>query len=566
VVWRSSIKEVEDGFVKSLSGHSYHPKLCGSLPNPGDTNTNSNSSSSADISNSGCSELHDPDLADEVVRAPGSPQLLSGDTDLAALQQLLQKAVDQHWPLALARRATSLLLQAAAPPVHSSSGAENADDQQHEQYGALPSLTAAESGHAAGWKFTTQAVAVLQQRSVGQLVPCSFDPSLPTDFSTRFLFTAVWPTTIPSSSTSSTPLANAVMQLLSAVSRLAPGSTYISVFVSNDAPADSLVWLDLMHLLAAPLGVPVHLVHSPAASNTTGPDGADQPQPQQLLGTSTSQAYNAALSAFFPVQQASAAGSATPPAAQQSGQLGDGRKLHAQQGQGGPSALSSSRGGIKHGSCPAGAPAPGCYQPEFVVLFAPQLYFCAADLVRLMEYPEDLVCGVQLDDHKKPVQLRHRHRQLHTTAGRVLQQQQQGAAAGAAAAGVQEGPMAAAVAAAGQAVLKPEVPPEFEMQALRAPHDAAREITGDLLRPDAPYFSHGPSQALVQAGLPVPMYCCWGGVAKLGAAALAAGLRFRGGEEGECHPPDPMSLMCDDLWRTGHSRIILVSTLLVLME
>lgn len=120
--------------------------------------------------------------------------------------------------------------------------------------------------------------------------------------------------------------------------------------------------------------------------------------------------------------------------------------------------------------------------------------------------------------------------------------------------------MAAAVAAAGQAVLQPEVPPEFEMHSLHAAYDASREISGEMLSAHAPYFtSHASSQELVLAGLPVPMYCCWGGAAKLAAGAFAAGLRFRGGEEGECHPPDAMSLMCDDLWRTGRRRILLVS-------
>jgi hypothetical protein len=203
-----------------------------------------------------------------------------------------------------------------------------------------------------------------------------------------------------------------------------------------------------------------------------------------------------------------------------------------------------------------------------VVLFEPQLYFCAADLVRLMEYPEDLACGLQLDEFK-PVQLKrrqHRRRRLHSDAtaaatGQLQQQQAVAAAApvGTASVALREGPMAAAVAAASQAVLQPEVPPEFELHSLRAAYDASREITGDMLSAHAPYFtSHGPSQELVTAGLPVPMYCCWGGLAKLQAGALAAGLRFRGGEEGECHPPHPMSLMCDDLWRTGRNKIIMV--------
>lgn len=287
---------------------------------------------------------------------------------------------------------------------------------------------------------------------------------------------------------------------------------------------------------------------------------------------------------------------------EESGQQPDNgrRKLHTpppRQLGGAPNPSSSTAstspgGAVTHGSCPAGVPAPGCYRPEFVLLLEPALYVCAADLVRLMEYPEDLVCGLQLDE-AHPAQLRrreaHHRRRAHrlrrlqapdtaTAAAAAVpgpQQQQQpegaGAAATAAAAAaggsaVQEGPMAAAVAAAGQAVLQPEVPPEFEMHSLHAAYDASREISGEMLSSHAPYFtSHGPSQELVLAGLPVPMYCCWGGVAKLAAGAFAAGLRFRGGEEGECHPPDAMSLMCDDLWRTGRRRILLVSVWLAVV-
>lgn len=565
-VWNAYIGKTQSGLVTSSSGHAYHPKLCNSLGGTGDA-----SSSTA------CSELHDPTLAQEVVRLPVALQMMSDDPQVATLRQLLQVAVEQQWPLPLARRVTLLLLQAAVPPVQSSSSnsSDGGDSKQQETTAAAAmTLSAVESGHGAGWQFATEAVSVLVKRAASQLVPCSFDPSLPTDFHTRFLYTATWPAASTDSS-SSTALANSVLQLLNTVALLPPGYAYISVFVPAGAAADSLVWLDILQLLAAPLGVPVQAVQSATAGL----------QPQQSTGTAASQARNAAMAAFFPTTRAAAAAARTaakmPPTQgaaastvrqQEGGSLDDGRKLHALRQLGGDSATSTSSssnaggGRVSHGSCPAGRPSPGCYGPEFVVLVEPQLYFCAADLVRLMEYPEDLACGLQLDEFK-PVQLRHRQhrrRQLHndaTAAGpRQLQQQQAATAtAGTASVALHEGPMAAAVAAASQAVLQPEVPPEFELHSLRAAYDPSREISGEMLSAHAPYFtSHGPSQELVTAGLPVPMYCCWGGVAKLHAEALAAGLRFRGGEEGECHPPDPMSLMCDDLWRTGRNRIIMV--------
>lgn len=578
-VWQSSISHAQEGFATSLSGHSYHPKLCSSIASPGDTSSNA------------CSELHDPHLAQEVVSLPAEVRLLSEDPQLSGLQQLLQATIKQQWPLPLARRVASVLLQGAVPHVDTASSSSSSNSAQAvDAKPAAPTvlLSATESGHTAGWRFVSEAVAVLKERSAGQLVPCSFDPSLPTDFHTRFLFAAAWPAATASradSGSSTAAYANSVLQLLNAAALLPPGYVYISVSVPSDAAAGSLVWLDLLQLLAAPLGIPMQLVQGQAAATT--PDA----QPQQLPGTAASTALNAALTGFFPARSPAAVGTgaaaktdsmrAAPQ--QESGQQHQGRrKLHTQRQLGGdsstsqtdPSSSSSSgRGAIKHGNCPPGAPAPGCYAPEFIVLFEPQLYFCAGDLVRLMEYPEDLVCGLQLDEHE-PVQLRHRaqHRRNQrrrlqaTTAAATPHQQQQGMGATASAGisrimgSVHERPMASAVAAAGQAVLKPEVPPEFEMHSLRAAYDATREVSGEMLSAHAPYFtSHGPSQELVQSGLPVPVYCCWGGVAKVNAGPLASGLRFRAGEKGECHPPDPMSLMCDDLWRTGHSRIILVS-------
>lgn len=603
LAWRSSlVTRVQHGdYATSLSGHSYHPKLCGGSvgdASPGD-----------DSSSSGCSELHDPQLAQEVVQLPRAGlQLLSGDPQLQGLLQLLQAAGDQQWPLPLARRVTSVLLQGAVPPVQSSSSTETPQQQQQQAASAV-SLSAAESGHAAGWRFITQALATFRQRSAGQLVPCSFDPSLPTAFRTRFLYAAAWPAATSSSggggdggsSSTGTGVANTVLQLLNTVALLPPGYAYISVSVPRNATADSLAWLDLLQLLAAPLGVPLQVMQvgdTAAAAAVAVPASAPGQQPQQQhTGMTASQALDAALAGFFPAgAPAAGAGSDTTSTAaaavssanrqgaepqQASGQQAHNgrRKLHTappRQLGGAPTpsstTTSASPGGVvTHGSCPAGAPAPGCYRPEFVLLLEPLLYVCAADLVRLMEYPEDLVCGLQLDEAHPAQRRRSRRREARhrrhllapdapteATAPGPQQQTTPGAAAGAAGSAVREGPMAAAVAAAGQAVLQPEVPPEFEMNSLHAAYDASREISGEMLSAHAPYFtSHGPSQGLVLAGLPVPMYCCWGGAAKLAAGAFAAGLRFRGGEEGECHPPDALSLMCDDLWRTGRRRILL---------
>jgi hypothetical protein len=203
------------------------------------------------------------------------------------------------------------------------------------------------------------------------------------------------------------------------------------------------------------------------------------------------------------------------------------------------------------------------------VVFVEPLFFCAADMVRLTQYPEDLVCGVRLAEagrsggaaaaaaavpgvelgqQQAPRHLLHSSRA--SRRRRRLQQWQQQAVL----AGGQGNAVTTAVDKA--AVLQTDVPPEFAMRAVHSVYDATRDITGALLSMHPPYLLHGPSSYAARAGLPFPVYCCWGGLAKLRGAALAAGLRFRGALQGECSTTET-SLLCDDLARAGFNRSVL---------
>lgn len=58
-----------------------------------------------------------------------------------------------------------------------------------------------------------------------------------------------------------------------------------------------------------------------------------------------------------------------------------------------------------------------------------------------------------------------------------------------------------------------------------------RDIEGTSFNSHAPFIHHLPSRKRFEAGLPIPVHCCWDGMAVLNAAPFTKhGLRFRGGE------------------------------------
>jgi hypothetical protein len=61
-----------------------------------------------------------------------------------------------------------------------------------------------------------------------------------------------------------------------------------------------------------------------------------------------------------------------------------------------------------------------------------------------------------------------------------------------------------------------------------------RDLSGQRFRWTAPFGHSEESNAAFAAGLPFPVYCGWGGMARVAAQPFADGLRFRKHLDGEC--------------------------------
>jgi len=61
-----------------------------------------------------------------------------------------------------------------------------------------------------------------------------------------------------------------------------------------------------------------------------------------------------------------------------------------------------------------------------------------------------------------------------------------------------------------------------------------RDLTGQRPKWNAPYGHVKPTTRAFARGLPFPVYCGWGGMARVAAQPFADGLRFRKHLDGEC--------------------------------
>ncbi|KAJ2549169.1 hypothetical protein EV175_004547 [Coemansia sp. RSA 1933] len=77
------------------------------------------------------------------------------------------------------------------------------------------------------------------------------------------------------------------------------------------------------------------------------------------------------------------------------------------------------------------------------------------------------------------------------------------------------------------------------------------------------------SEALVGQihGRPFQVQCCWNGMAVIDAQVFAGnrGIRFRRGADGECSASE-CSLLCNDMWRCGFGRLVVVPRVKVSYE
>lgn len=82
-----------------------------------------------------------------------------------------------------------------------------------------------------------------------------------------------------------------------------------------------------------------------------------------------------------------------------------------------------------------------------------------------------------------------------------------------------------------------------------------RDIKGQLVNIDYPFFQHQESAQRLQQRLPIPVHCCWNGLVALTASIFSTGLRMRTHMEGECAASE-CSLFCDDIHRLGYRNVI----------
>lgn len=501
---------VRSGSHATVGGHRFHPRIC-------------EAGEDGAAAAASCERLLDPaaEALGAVTLPPGGLRLASQDSQLASLARQLESAVAAHWPLAIARRQATVALEHMA----------------RDGTFAMPDVGASSSGHAPGWRFLLSALTLLSSRGEGGFVPCAHEPTIPTLFGTRYLFAATL-----GGPQAAKPLPNALLQLLRTLVFIPPGFAAVSVHESG-ASDDARAWLDLLQLLAAPLGVPVVLA--------TGGQPYD-PQAESRVEFIAA-ARNMALTPFF----------------------------------GRPESPLSREGCPEPSPPPAGAPAPvggaaahnpACFAPQYVVIFD-ATYFCFDDVLRLMEYPADLACGVKFAEpaqRRRAAQRLQRRRLLQAGGGGGNDSSNEGSSGWerggeegsnggegsggepALAGGRRRGPLSLSSAAAPTAptvVLLPDVAPKYYMKGLEPEYDAFRDLSGAMLSKQPPYLQDPSTQSVALAGGPFPAHCCWGGLAKVAATAFEAGLRFRPPVEGECQTAEG-SLLCDDLHRLGMRQVL----------
>lgn len=85
----------------------------------------------------------------------------------------------------------------------------------------------------------------------------------------------------------------------------------------------------------------------------------------------------------------------------------------------------------------------------------------------------------------------------------------------------------------------------------------SRAIDGSIVTGKPPYVQqHRLSAHLLGQGRPIPMRCCWNGLAVLRAKPFLEGVRFREHAEGECAASE-CSILCDDLWHRNYTDFVM---------
>ncbi|GLI66338.1 hypothetical protein VaNZ11_010075 [Volvox africanus] len=184
------------------------------------------------------------------------------------------------------------------------------------------------------------------------------------------------------------------------------------------------------------------------------------------------------------------------------------------------------------------------------IIFLNDVLFSAADIMRLLQYPADLVCGLDLGMAAEPDMTEQEH---HATVAAYLHAKWLM-------------PQHLAIQFTRLSLLskwwrkyhhkrKPllrEFGPLFFYDKW-----VARDISGRMFTNRSPYVVYQPSVDRVTAGRPVRVHCCWNGLAIINAEPFVRKvLGFREHREGECAASE-CSLLCDDMWRLGYDNMVM---------
>jgi alpha-1,3-mannosyltransferase len=82
-----------------------------------------------------------------------------------------------------------------------------------------------------------------------------------------------------------------------------------------------------------------------------------------------------------------------------------------------------------------------------------------------------------------------------------------------------------------------------------------RDVAGARAIDSHPFLRHEASAERVKKGLPLPVQCCWNGMAAFSALPFKQGIKIRSHLAGECAASE-CSLLCDDMHRMGYRNVM----------
>ncbi|KAL3140543.1 hypothetical protein ABBQ32_005123 [Trebouxia sp. C0010 RCD-2024] len=196
---------------------------------------------------------------------------------------------------------------------------------------------------------------------------------------------------------------------------------------------------------------------------------------------------------------------------------------------------------------PAKSSAHAVWQAEHVV-FLNDVYFCAQDVLRLLQHNADIVCGMDFD---KPRILRLPRQEQRALFAQYLRH-----------AYMVPVMLGQWLGRSGLVTkhwrFNPATQATFQAQAALGFYDTwvARDSNGNVFLKSSPYVTDPYSLERIAKGLPFPVKCCWNGLAIMRAEPFSKhNLRFRMHQEGECAASE-CSLVCNDFQRLGYRSIL----------